>query len=169
MKIIKERLITLILTVSMIIIGLPFLSFAENVDNEVNVEDKSEDIIEDNEGRGDLIEEENQDDEDGRGDLIDDDGKGDLIDEEENENLEEPQKEEQWNIYYKDKENQKELLQSKTIKSTNNEKDIINDNMEHIDGYKYVKTGDYNNLLLWIGITAVAVIILFAVMIKNKK
>ena len=31
-------------------------------------------------------------------------------------------------------------MQSKTIKSTNNEKDIINDNMEHIDGYKYVKT-----------------------------
>ena len=86
-----------------------------------------------------------------------------------NENLEEPQKEEQWNIYYKDKENQKELLQSKTIKSTNNEKDIINDNMEHIDGYKYVKTGDYNNLLLWIGIAVVAVIISFAVMRKNKK
>ena len=52
----------------MIIIGLPFLSFAENVDKEINMEDKSEDMIEDNEGRGDLI------------------------DEEENENLEEPQK-----------------------------------------------------------------------------
>ena len=60
-------------------------------------------------------------------------------------------------------------MQSKTIKSTNNEKDIINENMEHIDGYKYVKTGDYNNLLLWIGIAVVAVIILFAVMRKNKK
>ena len=42
--------------------------------------------------------------------IEDNEGRGDLIDEEENENLEEPQKEEQWNIYYKDKENQKELL-----------------------------------------------------------
>lgn len=121
----------------MIIIGLPFLSFAENVDKEINMEDKSEDMIEDNEGIGDLIDEENQDDKDGLGDLIDEEGKGDLIDKEENENLEESQKEEQWNIYYKDKENQKELLQPKTIKSTNNVEDIINDNMEHIDGYKY--------------------------------
>ena len=104
----------------MIIIGLPFLSFAENVDKEINMEDKSEDMIEDNEGIGDLIDEENQDDKDGLGDLIDEEGKGDLIDKEENENLEESQKEEQWNIYYKDKENQKELLQPKTIKSTNN-------------------------------------------------
>lgn len=109
----------------MIIIGLPFLSFAENVDKEINMEDKSEDMIEDNEGIGDLIDEENQDDKDGLGDLIDEEGKGDLIDKEENENLEESQKEEQWNIYYKDKENQKELLQPKTIKSTNNVEDII--------------------------------------------
>ena len=84
----------------MIIIGLPFLSFAENVDKEINMEDKSEDMIEDNEGIGDLIDEENQDDKDGLGDLIDEEGKGDLIDKEENENLEESQKEEQWNIYY---------------------------------------------------------------------
>ena len=55
----------------MIIIGLPFLSFAENVDKEINMEDKSEDMIEDNEGIGDLIDEENQDDKDGLGDLID--------------------------------------------------------------------------------------------------
>ena len=77
----------------MIIIGLPFLSFAENVDKEINMEDKSEDMIEDNEGIGDLIDEENQDDKDGLGDLIDEEGKGDLIDKEENENLEESQKE----------------------------------------------------------------------------
>ena len=32
-----------------------------------------------------------------------------------------------------------------------------------------VKTGDYNNLLLWIGVALVALIILFAVMRKNKK
>ena len=121
----------------MIIIGLPFLSFAENVDKEINMEDKSEDMIEDNEGIGDLIDEENQDDKDGLGDLIDEEGKGDLIDKEENENLEESQKEEQWNIYYKDKENQKELLQPKTIKSTNNVEDIINENIENIDVYKY--------------------------------
>ena len=70
----------------MIIIGLPFLSFAENVDKEINMEDKSEDMIEDNEGIGDLIDEENQDDKDGLGDLIDEEGKGDLIDKEENEN-----------------------------------------------------------------------------------
>ena len=76
----------------MIIIGLPFLSFAENVDKEINMEDKSEDMIEDNEGIGDLIDEENQDDKDGLGDLIDEEGKGDLIDKEENENLEESQK-----------------------------------------------------------------------------
>ena len=40
------------------------------------------------------------------------------------------------------------------------------DNSSHTSN---VKTGDYNNLLLWIGVALVALIILFAVMRKNKK
>ena len=46
---------------------------------------------------------------------------------------------------------------------------MTNQTQKKIDGYKYVKTGDYNNLLLWIGVALVALIILFAVMRKNKK
>ena len=109
-------------------------------------------------------------------------------------------------IKYLDKDTNKEIEKAVIIEPKDKDYDVTNQTQKKIDGYKYVKTegkvkgnlknqgsseiikvyyekienlsnneksnvktGDYNNLLLWIGVALVALIILFAVMRKNKK